>query len=568
LGSRGTQVSILQRKLNELGFNCGAVDGVFGSKTLSAVRAFQKAYGLTVDGIVGPKTIAVLNSINKTSEPVKPTPTPTPTPSPQPKPSIPISETLKRGSRGEQVKILQARLNELGFNCGAVDGIFGSATENAVILFQVAYGLTPNGIVDEKTRVKLYEVNPSVPAKREYPAADALKGKIVIIDPGHGGTDPGAVHGGVKEKDMALDIGLKLRKMLQKAGATVFMTREDDRFVSLFYRSALANKIVLDMEISEQTKEKDNEKAAAQKLESNINNLNAELSEREKIVYGYKTALQNLLEFIRTSGLPEESSELDTLLSNVNEAGNALPLEIKDQIQYEELTENKLKNAEDGAANFVSSIILSLAHVNDDELIAQIEELKNKREEIKNKINAYETKINELKSLLEGFQYYFNNPSYKERTGIYSQSGSASKNLQKVMDLTREKYQDNIIFVSIHHNATNAAVQTSASGMYTFFRNNSPSTNTNYYKNYNVEKRQRLASLLLLETNKSTNFSKKQTTPVNADYSVLRENNLVSTLVEVGFMNNPNDLKQIVQDSVREDVAYGLLKGIIAYFNN
>jgi len=52
----------LQRRLNELGFNCGAVDGSFGSKTLSAVRAFQKSRGLAVDGVVGPKTRAALNA--------------------------------------------------------------------------------------------------------------------------------------------------------------------------------------------------------------------------------------------------------------------------------------------------------------------------------------------------------------------------------------------------------------------------------------------------------------------------------------------------------------------------
>ncbi len=61
-GSKGSQVKILQQMLNQLGFNCGAVDGSFGSKTLSAVRAFQKAHGLEVDGVVGPKTRAVLNA--------------------------------------------------------------------------------------------------------------------------------------------------------------------------------------------------------------------------------------------------------------------------------------------------------------------------------------------------------------------------------------------------------------------------------------------------------------------------------------------------------------------------
>ena len=63
----------------------------------------------------------------------------------------------------------------------------------------------------------------------------------------------------------------------------------------------------------------------------------------------------------------------------------------------------------------------------------------------------------ELKKLLSGFQYYFDNPSYKERTGIYKYGASktASGDLKKVMDLTRKKYQDDIIYLSIHLNATN-----------------------------------------------------------------------------------------------------------------
>ena len=54
-GSRGTEVKKLQEQLNKLGYNCGKVDGIFGSRTESAVKAFQKANGLVVDGIVGAK---------------------------------------------------------------------------------------------------------------------------------------------------------------------------------------------------------------------------------------------------------------------------------------------------------------------------------------------------------------------------------------------------------------------------------------------------------------------------------------------------------------------------------
>lgn len=57
---RGDDVKALQSMLNVLGFNCGAVDGIFGDKTKAGVKAFQQAKGLVVDGIVGPMTRAAL----------------------------------------------------------------------------------------------------------------------------------------------------------------------------------------------------------------------------------------------------------------------------------------------------------------------------------------------------------------------------------------------------------------------------------------------------------------------------------------------------------------------------
>ncbi|MGN0487079.1 MAG: spore cortex-lytic enzyme [Acutalibacteraceae bacterium] len=60
LGSRGEEVRQVQKKLKELGYYNGAVDGIFGSGTQKAVRAFQKNCGLTVDGIAGPKTLQYL----------------------------------------------------------------------------------------------------------------------------------------------------------------------------------------------------------------------------------------------------------------------------------------------------------------------------------------------------------------------------------------------------------------------------------------------------------------------------------------------------------------------------
>ena len=59
--------------------------------------------------------------------------------------------TLKQGSRGETVKKMQERLKRWGYYTGAVDGIFGAKTKQAVIYFQKRNGLTPDGIVGTKT---------------------------------------------------------------------------------------------------------------------------------------------------------------------------------------------------------------------------------------------------------------------------------------------------------------------------------------------------------------------------------------------------------------------------------
>lgn len=60
LGSQGDEVRRIQKKLKSLGYYTGAVDGVYGTGTQKAVRAFQKSCGITADGIAGPKTIRYL----------------------------------------------------------------------------------------------------------------------------------------------------------------------------------------------------------------------------------------------------------------------------------------------------------------------------------------------------------------------------------------------------------------------------------------------------------------------------------------------------------------------------
>ena len=60
MGSTGSEVTKIQTVLKQKGYYTGGIDGIFGTKTRTAVRKFQSANGLAVDGIAGPKTLAKL----------------------------------------------------------------------------------------------------------------------------------------------------------------------------------------------------------------------------------------------------------------------------------------------------------------------------------------------------------------------------------------------------------------------------------------------------------------------------------------------------------------------------
>lgn len=78
-----------------------------------------------------------------------------------------------------------------------------------------------------------------------------LKLKTIVIDPGHGGKDPGAIgRGGLQEKQVTLDVALKLKRLLETEGLKVVMTREGDNFISLWKRAHIANNCKADFFIS------------------------------------------------------------------------------------------------------------------------------------------------------------------------------------------------------------------------------------------------------------------------------------------------------------------------------
>ncbi|HWI54911.1 MAG TPA: N-acetylmuramoyl-L-alanine amidase, partial [Desulfobacteria bacterium] len=79
----------------------------------------------------------------------------------------------------------------------------------------------------------------------------SINGKIIVLDPGHGGWDNGATGvTGLKEKDFNLDTALRIRDNLIALGATVIMTREDDPFISLTERGRIANDAQADAFVS------------------------------------------------------------------------------------------------------------------------------------------------------------------------------------------------------------------------------------------------------------------------------------------------------------------------------
>jgi N-acetylmuramoyl-L-alanine amidase len=101
----------------------------------------------------------------------------------------------------------------------------------------------------EKVSVVLY---PALSGKPEVlPAVGTYKIKRIVIDPGHGGRDPGALSpDGLKEKNLVLKISKDLKEYLERQGLEVILTRDKDRFVSLWRRAHIANLKKADLFIS------------------------------------------------------------------------------------------------------------------------------------------------------------------------------------------------------------------------------------------------------------------------------------------------------------------------------
>ena len=122
-GSRGAMVRRLQEALEASGNSPGRIDGLFGTKTQAALRAFQRSAMLAQTGVADRATWLAIA------------------------PYIDYGDVyLRRGDRGMLVTILQTALTSAGFSPGQADGIFGSRTFNAVTAFQRANRIAADGI--------------------------------------------------------------------------------------------------------------------------------------------------------------------------------------------------------------------------------------------------------------------------------------------------------------------------------------------------------------------------------------------------------------------------------------
>ncbi|CAB3391583.1 N-acetylmuramoyl-L-alanine amidase family protein [Kyrpidia spormannii] len=108
----------------------------------------------------------------------------------------------------------------------------------ALLTAVLTWAMVPTASLATQTQVTV----PQVPLE-----AFSEEGGPVLIDPGHGGIDGGTSVGGILEKDLVLDIGLRLRDVLLKEGCPVVMTRERDEDVSHRYPSPLRSRHARDL---------------------------------------------------------------------------------------------------------------------------------------------------------------------------------------------------------------------------------------------------------------------------------------------------------------------------------
>jgi N-acetylmuramoyl-L-alanine amidase len=224
----------IQTRLAALGYFLGSegADGVFGPNTEKAIQAFQQGRLLCAGGVVEANTWTELVEAGYL-------------------PGERLLYLREPFMRGDDVLSLQRRLNELGFDCGPVDGIFSPELEVAVTEFQRNVGLNVDGIVGDTTWDRLRLLNKLGDAQRAGSSPDRMNGYVgrrslsglrVSIDAGHGGTDQGSVGiGGLREKDVNLALAVRLAGILGERGAATYLVRDGDATQALYDRIEAAS---------------------------------------------------------------------------------------------------------------------------------------------------------------------------------------------------------------------------------------------------------------------------------------------------------------------------------------
>ena len=171
-GTTGKDAKRVKDKLLQLGYLKSSTTNKIGEEASDAIKEFQRDNKLEDDGVVGQITWFKLFPPNypapdgkiENTKPVEPEKKEDETVTIQ----MPtLKKNLKDGSRGDEVKAVQERLNQLGYDAGEADGIFGSKTRKAVKDFQKENKLEVDGIVGKLTLVALFKNKIEEPKKEE-----------------------------------------------------------------------------------------------------------------------------------------------------------------------------------------------------------------------------------------------------------------------------------------------------------------------------------------------------------------------------------------------------------------
>jgi N-acetylmuramoyl-L-alanine amidase len=223
------------------------VTETFDDATDAAVKAFQQSRGIGVDGLVGSETWSALDGARWKLG------------------ARNLFHSVPDALVGEDVRALQERLLEMGYDTGRADAIYGPRTARAVAQFQREVGLTPDGSCGPQTMKALRRLGRKVVGGRPQWLREAeafrqagtnLVGKTIVIDPGHGGGDLGVVvpDGPLRwtEADLAFDLAARLEGRLAAAGMRVHLTRGPSPAEPMTgaQRAELANSLSADLLIS------------------------------------------------------------------------------------------------------------------------------------------------------------------------------------------------------------------------------------------------------------------------------------------------------------------------------